>query len=368
MLRGLQPVIPEARIEPCLWGPELGARLQLGGASIPDFSNEVKPDASAQNELGLWELLSIDPTFELRQLAYAPNARVPAPPSPQSLKFPAEVAKLGERKDIQALLSSIPGADFWPDVFASIAASNELSGAVRSVNRIDGNLRAAVARACVATWRQRLLDWQQVCLSVGSRNNLIDLLVDALGGREQGAASSWILRALLNAASRWATGSRRKREIVFSATYPLPGDVLKYQSRGQPIRDFIERRIDECGSNVTIIAHSLGGIACVDLLAIKSKPAVTQLITVGSQVPLLYELGALKSLEPGQPLPEFFPRWLNVYDRNDMFSFLAEPVFKGQVEDLEIQSGLPFPDAHSGYWEAPKFWHQIKPWLKPKDE
>jgi hypothetical protein len=50
------------------------------------------------------------------------------------------------------------------------------------------------------------------------------------------------------------------------------------------------------------MVHSLGGIACFDMLALPDPPEVARLVTAGSQSPLLYELGALASLKPPQGL------------------------------------------------------------------
>ena len=75
--------------------------------------------------------------------------------------------------------------------------------------------------------------------------------------------------------------------------------------------------------------HSLGGVACVDLLVEAALPQVELLVTVGSQAPFFYEIDALQSLRFGVPLPEHFPRWLNVYDLRDFLSYVAAGVFAG---------------------------------------
>jgi hypothetical protein len=108
----------------------------------------------------------------------------------------------------------------------------------------------------------------------------------------------------------------------------------------------------------------LGGIACVDLLVTEYLPCVKGLITVGSQAPLLYEIGALSSLERSEALPEHFPEWLNVWDRCDFLSYLASPVFHSpKVRDHQVDSGQPFPHPHSAYWGNPDTWQAIKQFL-----
>jgi hypothetical protein len=87
-------------------------------------------------------------------------------------------------------------------------------------------------------------------------------------------------------------------------------------------------------------------------------PRVERLVTVGSQSPLLYEIGALASLKPGQPLPQDFPPWLNIFDRNDMLSYVASRLFP-LAKDFEVESGQPFPDAHSAYFANEQAWAEI---------
>jgi hypothetical protein len=137
------------------------------------------------------------------------------------------------------------------------------------------------------------------------------------------------------------------------------GDVLLYQSRGGAIRDFIRCKILEAEPPVTVVAHSLGGVACVDLLAGSERLHVEHLITVGSQSSLLYEMGLLTALPFGMALPNHFPPWLNVYDRNDFLSFFAAPLL-GDVRDWEVWSGEPFPDSHSAYFGNEKVWQAIR--------
>jgi hypothetical protein len=114
---------------------------------------------------------------------------------------------------------------------------------------------------------------------------------------------------------------------------------------------------------VTLVAHSLGGIACVDLLAMPNPPKVSKLITAGSQSPFLYELGALASRKPGEPLPVGFPPWLNFYDRNDFLSYIAKP-FWPEVIDHEVRSGQPFPDSHGAYFGSEDVWTRIREFMQ----
>jgi hypothetical protein len=72
---------------------------------------------------------------------------------------------------------------------------------------------------------------------------------------------------------------------------------------------------------------------------------------VGSPAPYLYTVDALPSLRYGQRLPAHFAkRWVNVYDRRDLLSFVAGRVFAGRAADRHIDNGAPFPRSHNAYF------------------
>ena len=109
------------------------------------------------------------------------------------------------------------------------------------------------------------------------------------------------------------------------------------------MRDHLRSRIEACGDDVVVVAHSLGGVAAVDLLATTDLPTVTGLVTVGSQAPLLYELDILPGLRFGTPLPPTFPRWLNVFDARDLLGYTSGGLFPGRVTDHEVDNRWGFP-------------------------
>ena len=86
------------------------------------------------------------------------------------------------------------------------------------------------------------------------------------------------------------------------------------------------------------------------------------LVTVGSQAPYLYEIGALSSRLPHEGLVAGFPPWLNVYDPDDLLSFMAAPMFPApaRVTDVQVKSGQPFPISHGAYWTQPAVWQAYK--------
>jgi len=63
----------------------------------------------------------------------------------------------------------------------------------------------------------------------------------------------------------------RKRLAVSDGIAPFAGDVVLYQARGEAICDFIQAQIAQAPMPVVLVAHRLGGVACVDLL-VKHDP------------------------------------------------------------------------------------------------
>lgn len=359
--QGLVGTHAAVQLRPCLWGDALGARLHLGGASIPEFSALQQPTVSDDQVMALWELLGRDPLFELRELAVGGSA-VLQPPAELALKksFVGNLQGLAQHAPALALLASHALAVQWQQAVQAVVDDDAFKLAVAASKKVDTALRVASARAAVAALQQQLADDQMPALRQPVRDALVDRCVDALGGRELGV-KDWITSRLVGLGLRWATAkARRERDALFSAAHPVAGDILLYQARGQGIRDFIAQQVLACQGGVAIVAHSLGGVACVDLLVSQPLPLVQLLVTVGSQAPFLYEIGALWSLPSGQPLPAHFPRhWHNFYDPDDLLSYCAAPVFPGRAVDHCVHSGQPFPHAHSAYWDQPALWSAI---------
>ncbi|KAE8760842.1 hypothetical protein FSO04_06345 [Paraburkholderia madseniana] len=362
---GLKRVAPTAKLESCLWGDELGAKLGLNGASIPEFSGVNAAQPSEDQVQALWELLGHDPLFELRELALR-DQRTLVSPAAQGIKvqFLEQLRLLGHDATALGLLEGRASLVQWADATTLVADAPALKAALVAAPNVDTPLRVATARAVVAALQQKLDDENMPTLRRALRDQVVDRCVDHFGGRELGV-KDWITSRVVGLGLRWATTrARRNRDSLFSAASPTAGDVLLYQARGAAIRAFIEQRIGDCGDNVAILAHSLGGIACVDVLIECPLPAVKLLVTVGSQAPFLYEIGALSSLPFGTPLPKHFPeRWINFFDRNDLLSYCAQRVFGDRAVDYEIASRQPFPQAHSAYWDEPELWQRLKPHL-----
>jgi len=362
----------EAEVLPCQWGKKVGATLACKGVSIPDFSGEPAPTDEAKALSVLWELLATDPDFEWREFtgAPAPGGFVDAAMRDAVDRFPQRIEALGS---LPAALYQLPDekerATEWSTACRQVAGSGALKAALASVKRVDARMRHAAARAGVAQWQQQRAAAGLPLPPAASRDALVQTLYDQLGGADAGRVTDWMKERFAGAVKRWATDkARRERDVLYNAAYPAAGDILLYQVRGDAIRTEIATAIRNAGDEVVVLAHSLGGIACVDLLVMEHHPNVKALVTFGSQAPLLYELGALHSLPLQKPLPPtnkrlpdtFAPTWINVYDRDDLLSYQAAPIFTPRACDIQARSGAPFPDSHSAYWTQTALWQQLK--------
>ncbi|MFE2679858.1 hypothetical protein ACFXEZ_39645, partial [Streptomyces hygroscopicus] len=182
------------------------------------------------------------------------------------------------------------------------------------------------------------------------------------------AAKGVAVRALNSYLSPLSSLAHSFRSGITRGSVPAGGDILRYQARGAGVRAAIRAAVREAVDSghgpVVLLAHSLGGIACVDLLAEPDPPAgVELLVTVGSQAPFLYELDALTALRRGEPLPTAFPRWINVYDEHDLLGFVGAKVFPGRVTDLRVDTRQPFPRAHTSYFAHRRLYELLAPEL-----
>jgi hypothetical protein len=238
--------------------------------------------------------------------------------------------------------------------------------AVRAVGLGVGleEIAPAWARAVIA---RAMLDHPDAPLGTDADTHdaLVRAYAEALTGglQARGWIGGWVGHALAVLGTRHLL-ERRGRYTDW--IIPAVGDVLVYQGHGQAIRDRIVSSLPGDGP-VVLLAHSLGGVACVDLLATTDLARVELLVTVGSQAPFFYEMGALQGLPYGKALPGHFPHWVNIYDPRDFLSYVAEGLFAAGaprgVTDVRVNNHQQFPRSHSGYWTNPQTWDAIVPLL-----
>ncbi len=366
IITGFSSLQRRPQIVQCLWGESAGARLLNGGASIPDFDSTNPQGKKEEQAVVSWTVLYEDPLYELRLLGLCPpppGANLPGARADEECR--RLLRAIADDGEITAQVRKCGLSEVWQTASDSLMKSPEFAAALNfSGNRITGEHRETVARALVAQslvlrYPANDLDDGLIAVNGAERDALVEMLLVKLGGRTRG----WLGDKLKSIAAKpfeWGAtlyGTRRRGKVS-EAAFPAAADILMYQARGQAIRDFIrqtiERTIEKHGQPVTLLAHSLGGIACVDLLLEENPPPVELLVTVGSQAPLLYEANALVSREySAKPLPESFPRrWLNIYDPRDFLSYVARGVFHGpEIKDLRVNNGQPFPHSHGSYWD-----------------
>ncbi|MEP6764345.1 MAG: hypothetical protein ABJB66_08555 [Gemmatimonadaceae bacterium] len=356
----------------CYWGGDFGARLAKGGRSIPDYdTTRALPGVADENDAAatLWELLEKDPLFEFRLLADGSSttrARI-GEESPGE-QIADRLTYFKPSPTLAELLQASDLTEQFETARRLIVQSGVVRAALRSAPSELDPYRRVLARSLVAMTiheselRDSGADGTAAWVLAGPRRDaIVDLIFLELGGGERGLGA-WTAKQVTGIAS-WVSTSlvKRKRGSITDAGSPAAGDILLYQARGEPIRNCIYETLVAAKPPVTVIAHSLGGIAAVELLILKNIPSVELLVTVGSQSPFLYELGALCSLAPDAKLPPHFPRWLNVYDKRDFLSYLAKPVFDdSRITDVEVDNRESFPRAHSAYWSNPALWDAVE--------
>lgn len=346
----------------CAWGDPLGVvyeQLQ----SLPDPPDRAKLQDQLEED-ALWQWRFNDPLLELAQLGIPGRAgtgggAIPPPgQQPEWERLWDRIAAYQPSMELGLLLKRGGLEEIWGEAWREVV---ERPAIARKAFEESGKANEladasqALARALVAQVHVTAVSRGLPGPSSHLRESLASRLIEDWGQRVRGLGTFlWDLAK--RPVTRWA---RRHRE-QFSDAAALPiGDILLYQARGEDVRKFIRSKISAAAPPVTVIAHSLGGIACVDLLALPNPPKVERLITAGSQAPLLYELGALASLKPPSGLPDAFPRWLNIYDRNDFLSYYASRLFP-KARDWEARSGQAFPDSHSAYFANDEVWGEVQ--------
>ena len=312
----------------CFWGRSEGAELKADGASIPDYCKTGGNDPSpTEEDLALWSVLYTDPWYEMRLLADWPAVGELAPGQVPLSSLLSEQIETLPSEELSQLLAGYDLRPHFDAACAALRAAPEFGRAADAATAENLNeLRKAVARALVAFMIVSTEDSGVPPIDGATRDMIVVAIIDDLHGYGMGIAS-WLTRPFKGVAQRMVTRQvARRRGALSDATSPGAGDIMRYQARGAGVRRYIRQVVANAvgadpGRPVTLLAHSLGGIACVDTLAEGPIPGVERLVTVGSQAPFFYEIDALAALPYGKRLPDQFPAWLNIYDGRDFLSY-----------------------------------------------
>ena len=368
--KALEKRKPGITVVRCSWGEEVGAKLNRDGSSIPHYDSTRGSDSASKKEIemALWGLLYEDPLYELQLLSLRQSKETSfvAGRRPPWKEFDRTIRGFKKSPELQEKLDEAGIATQFDKAWRVVINSRPYRESVRVAPQAPAEYRAALARATVAQIRaQSEQPGQQgtILMSATLRDEIVQRLIEDLGGTDR-SIGGWVSKQLrwLSVKSGVMDRLKNRRGRITDKTYPFAGDVLLYQARGENIRAFVRKRIEEATPPVVLLAHSLGGIICFDLLVMNSLPKVDLLVTVGSQAPFLYEINALQSLpfdRSGDPLPDHFPRWLNIYDPSDFLSYVGAKVFPGRVTDVKVNNEEPFPWSHSAYWETNALWDEI---------
>jgi hypothetical protein len=220
--------------------------------------------------------------------------------------------------------------------------------------------RQAIGRALIAHALVAAREEDRPALAGERRDELTERLINELQGYGLGL-KDFTRRQVLGLVTHPV---QRRRGSLTDTAFPFAGDVLRFLANGDGVRGFVRSSIEDAPGDVWLLAHSLGGMICADLLLRESIPQVRGLITVGSQMPFLYEIGAFPSLSHPEPLPAGFPPWLNVYDSRDLLSYVASGVLGSAVQDVAVNNRQPFPDSHSAYWTNEAMWAAVAAFVR----
>jgi hypothetical protein len=363
----MQKYAPKLALAPCCWGDSAGAKLNFEGASVPTYGESRGIGVSdADAARAMWQLLLRDPGFELGMLATS------APPVARPPKAGAAVLAL------RVKFRALPQSDALKSELAASGLDGYLAEVVTAIEKSPGYVaaevsplagkpehRQALARAVVAGLQKASLEAGGPTLDAPTRDALTHLIAPLLGQATRGVIGTVAKPFLGLAASIGTWQIRRRRTSLTDAAYPAAGDILVYQADGGPIRKFIRDEIAKRPDDeVFVFAHSLGGVACFELLVRDTPANVKGLITFGSQAPFFFEIGALRSLGLKDKLPAHFPPWLNFYDLADPLSYIGGKLFVDRVADERIESGESFPASHSAYLASRELWIRLAAWVE----
>ncbi len=365
----VRQISPNSTVSACAWGDDLGARLHCGGGSIPNYSSADGVNAASEQMQArmLWLTLYDDPFFEIRMLASGHSGSGQGGVSPDFFdiaeEWTASLRALSTKSSVGDALAKASMTHFLNEAIAALAGAPEFHPALSDLREPGTALPLSAARALVALMTLSAEAAGLAPIQGKVRDELVGAIQQELGGAAMGVLD-WVTRPLKGLAQKLSTRyMQRNRSHLSDLANPVIGDLICYQGRGEPIRRRIAEHLRATTAPVVVIAHSLGGVAVVDALLLEAdlREKVAHLHTVGSQAGMFYEIDALVGMpftEQGR-LPHGFPAWTNFYDKADMLSYLAGPIFGPRVTDREVTSEQPFPQSHSAYWTADTLWDEM---------
>ncbi|MFN7127784.1 MAG: hypothetical protein ACK4OJ_01860 [Brevundimonas sp.] len=365
---------PDVVVSGVSWGEAEGVRVtsQLIDKMLPpDGAAKGITPTSPEEEAALWAQLLEDPLFELRIVALRgrpPTAALPGQALPSeafkaklralSLPAPAGGVDPGAVRKAALWLAEGEGA---PTVTEAATAA----GAVNDPVLVEATARAIVALVLLDA-RGEPGEGPDALFISAERDAVVEQVEKGLSEGVMGLddwlknkVKGWVL-------SRATSAGKNRRDGLMTAVSPGVGDILLTQRRGDRVLDLLRSEIGKLQGPVAVIGHSLGGEHLVNLITSPDRPAnITKLITAGSQISFFTACDSMETIRLGSPLPADFPAWLNFYDRNDFLGYCAERFFTGGkgVTDVEITSGVPFPDSHGAYWRQSALYTRLAAFL-----
>jgi hypothetical protein len=188
-------------------------------------------------------MLREDPLFELRLLEGVPALRTELAPgevAPGRSSWNG-LCRLQPPPQVLDILCERGIDNFWLSGYQALAVQPELEAILVKSNRDPREVSRALARALVASVIHEAEGVMAGSLDLAgdTRQQLVDLLVPQLGGQALGPFD-WLTKPLTGLALRYGTyKARRERRALSDASYPVAGDILLYQARGETIRDLI---------------------------------------------------------------------------------------------------------------------------------
>lgn len=144
--------------------------------------------------------------------------------------------------------------------------------------------------------------------------------------------------------------------------HATPGEIPQ-----RIIKAFDAARAAAPNEPLVVIGHSLGGVISFDVLGhFRPDIEVDLFISVGSQVGHFEELKLYRTSDPAikmpakAPTPPNIKRWINVFDRVDIFSYSIEKIFDRFNVDASYDTQTYMVKSHGVYFEQERFWQRLR--------